>query len=74
MAEGEHLVARERHVAEERHPVRELAAVLDRDEPHVELELRTARPHRRRLGRKRPPFEHVLQERVGDGLLPLDDA
>jgi hypothetical protein len=67
------LVLRDRDVAQEGDPVRELPRVLDRDELQVELELRAVRTPRRDLRFERAMLEDVLQQRLDHRLLPLDD-
>src|SRR5205814_6871058 len=63
-----------RHVAQKRHPVRELAAVYDRHELQIELELMSILAPRGGLGRERLPRENVMQERIENRVMPLDDA
>ena len=53
---------------------RELARVFDGNELQIELELRPVRARRRGLGLERAVLEHVLQQRVEDRLVALDDA
>src|SRR4051794_21728377 len=54
--------------------MRELPAVLDRHELQIELELAAILLLRRGLGGKRLQREHVLQQRIEDGVMGVDDA
>ena len=74
MLQRNDLVAAVGDVAQERHPVRKLSSVLDWHQLQVELELVAILPLRRRLGGKCLPRENVLQKRVEDRVMAIDDA
>ncbi len=62
------------HVAQECHPVRQLAGVLHRHELDFDLEFAAVLPLRRRFIHERLVLEDVPQHRLDHRLLPLHDA
>src|SRR5688572_7486508 len=67
------LILRLADITKERHPVSQLAAILDGDQLKIELEFRPVRASRRRFGLERPAVEDVVKQIIEDGLLTLDD-